>query len=522
MDTRSRPDDKTAAGGGRRGVWPFRRRARHGLNLNVSPTASVYNSRAMLKAPIFRPLWLPTAIIAVLLLSTIGLMVSMSWQSMRRLRPLHEHLVELNRLQQARLELDEMLVPVLGDDADVDRQKIQSISQQIEGILTLNANLESSTPAQLRSAIATLNNGSQNPRDNLISGVTTIRRVLATESHAHEKLMSNVRRDTEMEFKIATSTLIVLPLLAFGILFLLRQKIFEPLNELATLMTLLARQDFKPAVSSSVGPILKPLFDNYNYLVSRLSKLEQENRARQESLQNQVRTATHALLEQQRELAVAERLAAVGELAAGLAHELRNPLAAMQMALNNLRQEIKDADHGERLTLIVNELNRVTALLNGLLSQTQQEPEHSMDLSVGNAVNELATLASYQIGKNIQLQQQIPLDLKCRLPAGRLHQAVLNLVLNAAQAIGENKGRITIEAQRHKDQVILSVCDDGPGFPQSMLENGIRPFSTGRAGGTGLGLAIVQRFARDLGGEIELANQLPHGARVTLTLPCEP
>ena len=192
------------------------------------------------------------------------------------------------------------------------------------------------------------------------------------------------------------------------------------------------------------------------------------------------------------------------------------------MALNNLRQETQDADHGERLTLIVNELNRVTGLLNGLLKQTQLEQEPSIDLSVGNAVNELVTLASYQIGKNINLQQQIPPDLKCRLPDGRLHQAVLNLVLNAAQAIGDKNGTITIRSERRNHQVVVEVCDDGPGFPQMMLENGIRPFSTGRAGGTGLGLAIVQRFARDLGGEIKLSNYLPHGACVTLTLPCDP
>jgi two-component system NtrC family sensor kinase len=521
MDIRTNHTEESASADSPQDNWRVKRPV--SANVKVSSGMNVYNRKTMLRTPIFRPLWLPTAIISALLLTTIGLMVSMSWRNMHRLQPLQEHLTQLSRLQQARLELDEMLVPVLGDNADVDHEKIQLIDRQINGILQLNANLQQSTPVLLRSALQALNKISLNPRENLIACLTDIRRVLSLETRAHEKLVNKVRHDTELEFKIATSILIVLPLLAFGILFLLRQKIFEPLNELATLMTLLARQDFKPAASSSVGPILKPLFDNYNHLVSRLSKLEQENRARQETLQNRVRTATHALLEQQRELAAAERFAAVGELAAGLAHELRNPLAAMQMALNNLREEIQDADYGARLTLIVNELNRVTALLNGSLSQTRQEPEHSMELSVGNAVNELATLVSYQIGKNIQLQQQIPQELKCRLPAGRLHQAILNLVLNAAQAIGEsNKGSIIIEAERRNDQVILSVRDDGPGFPQTMLDNGIRPFSTGRVGGTGLGLAIVQRFTRDLGGEIELSNQQPRGACVKLTLPCEP
>ena len=475
----------------------------------------------MLRAPIFRPLWLPTAITVVLLLSAIGIMVGMSWRNTHRLQPVHKHLLEMNRLQQAGLELEELLLPVLTGKSTADRNQIRLIKNQLDNILELNTYLSSDSSRLLDQARQTLGNITSNPRQDLIASLASIRRVLAAESQAHDKLMTKVRSDTELEFKIATSMLIVLPLLGIGAMFLLRQQIFEPLNELATLMRLLARQDFKPAAASTVGPILKPLFDNYNHMVSRLAKLEQQNRARQESLENQVRSATHALLEQQRELSAAERLAAVGELAAGLAHELRNPLAAMQMALNNLRQEINNPDHGERLAMIVNELNRVTALLNGLLSQTQQEPEPTFEIIISRAVQELATLASYQIGRNIILKQQIPPDLKCRLPAGRLHQAVLNLVLNAAQAIGEEEGTIAIVAERKDGMLSLSVSDNGPGFPQSMLNNGIRPFSTGRAGGTGLGLAIVQRFARDQGGSITLENRFPHGAIVTLTLPCE-
>jgi C4-dicarboxylate-specific signal transduction histidine kinase len=448
-------------------------------------------------------------------------MVTMSWRNLHRLQPVHKHLSELNRLQQIRLALDEMLEPVLAGNAAIDPEKIQNIEDQINDVVVLNTYLDPDTPTRLSESRQELESIPQNPQAQLLASLAIIRAVLAAEYEAHDQLMGNVRRDTELEFKTATSTFIVLPLLAFGIMFLLRNKIFEPLNELATLMRLLARQDFKPAVASTVGPVLKPLFDNYNHMVSRLAKLEQQNRARQASLENQVRAATHALLEQQRELAAAERLAAVGELAAGLAHELRNPLAAMQVALNNLRQEIDNADHGERLAMVVNELNRVTALLNGLLSQAQQEPERSVEIKVDNAVNELATLARYQIGENIRLQQRIPQDLTCRLPAGRLHQALLNLVLNAAQAIGEAKGKIIIAAQSADNKLILSVRDDGPGFPPSMLHNGIRPFFSGRVGGTGLGLGIVQRFASDMGGDIQIANQHPHGATVTLTLPCE-
>jgi two-component system NtrC family sensor kinase len=483
--------------------------------------SSVYNNRSMLRTPIFRPLWLPTAIITISLLTTIGIMVTMSWRNLHRLQPVHKHLAELNRLQQIRLALDETLEPALAGDAIITPEKIQEIKGQINELSDDNTYLDPDTPKMLNEASQALETINQDPAEQLLACLAAIRAVVTEEYQAHDQLMARVRSDTQLEFKTAISTFIVLPLLAFGIIFLLRNHIFEPLSELATLMRLLARQDFKPAVSSSVGPVLKPLFDNYNHMVSRLAKLEQQNRARQVSLENQVRTATHALLEQQREMAAAERLAAVGELAAGLAHELRNPLAAMQVALNNLRQEIDNSDHSERLAMIVNELNRVTALLNGLLSQAQQEPERSVEIKVDSVVNELATLASFQIGENIQLQQHIPADLTCRLPAGRMHQALLNLVLNAAQAIGDDDGIIDISAEYSGNKMKLTVSDDGPGFPPAMLHNGIRPFFSARVGGTGLGLGIVQRFARDLGGEISLANRQPHGAIVTLTLPCE-
>jgi nitrogen fixation/metabolism regulation signal transduction histidine kinase len=78
---------------------------------------------------------------------------------------------------------------------------------------------------------------------------------------------------------------------------------------------------------------------------------------------------------------------------------------------------------------------------------------------------------------------------------------------------------VTIEAQRDVDWLVVRVTDEGPGFPTEVLD-GVRPFVTSRDSGTGLGLAIVKRFAKDLAGELRLQNRSPHGACVTLTVPC--
>jgi two-component system, NtrC family, sensor kinase len=475
----------------------------------------------MLNTPFLRPVWLPTVVTGLLLVLALGLLVGMSWQSLQRLEPVQAQLAKLGLLQRTALHLEEMLIAELATPGGVDPDRVKQVRQELDKIQSLERQVEPETAQLLQAARLALGAVEENPRDALIASLTSISHVLAVEAQAHEILVAEARRDTEFEFRIAAGTLVVLPLVALVTLFLLRRRIFEPITRLGSLLDLLARQDHSPAPMHAVDPILAPLYENYNHLVSRLAELEEQNRARRQSLENQVRAATHALLEQQRELAAAERLAAVGEVAAGLAHELRNPLAGIQMALNNLNREISDPDHGKRLALVINELNRMSGLLSGILSQTRQEPEVVSEVALGPAVAELLILVSYQIGANIQLAQEIPAELVCRLPAGRLHQAVLNLVLNAAQAIGNDAGRIVVRAAAQGNDVVLSVCDDGPGFPQTLLESGIRPFATGRVGGTGLGLAIVQRFIRDLGGTMSLENRAPRGACVIMTLSCE-
>jgi len=135
-------------------------------------------------------------------------------------------------------------------------------------------------------------------------------------------------------------------------------------------------------------------------------------------------------------------------------------------------------------------------------------------------VQELATLIRYQLPSHIRLVTQAPEELRCRVPEDGIKQAVLNLVLNSVAVMGEAPGTVTIHLEYRNDALEIQVLDDGPGFPDSLVSGGIRPFVTFRESGTGLGLAIVKRFARDLGGELTIANRAPHGACVTLTLPC--
>jgi signal transduction histidine kinase len=255
-------------------------------------------------------------------------------------------------------------------------------------------------------------------------------------------------------------------------------------------------------------------------MVNRLEQLEQANRNRTLSLEQEVRAATQVLLKQQQSLARAERLAAAGEVSATLAHELRNPIAGIEVTLVNLRRELADSSLGERIDLVIAELHRITRLLNGLLQQSSHVPEPPRRVSMHRLVHELATLIRYQVPPAIRLETDVPRELHCRLPEDGVRQAVLNLVLNSVEALQDMPGTITIQVRTDNRMLQMRVIDDGPGFSQALLAGGVRPFVTSRESGTGLGLAIVKRFARDLGGELAIENRSPHGACVTLSLPC--
>jgi signal transduction histidine kinase len=226
------------------------------------------------------------------------------------------------------------------------------------------------------------------------------------------------------------------------------------------------------------------------------------------------------LLQQQHRLAQSERLGAVGEVAAGVAHELRNPLTSVQMALENLRLDVKEPELVSRITMISDEVKRVTRQLNQLLDQAQQRPEAPVLVDLGDELESLVSLAVYQLHEDVSVRFRTQCQQRCLLPRSGLRQALLNLVLNAGQVLEETGGDILIQTQCTGEMLEISVADSGPGFPPQILEAGAQPFRSWRVGGTGLGLVMVRRFASDLGGELLLSNRDAGGACVTLRLPC--
>ncbi len=484
--------------------------------------ARLRNSNA--KSFLYRAAQLRGLALLGLLCLVLAILGAMIWRNLERFETVRSYVSYSHRVQQVGLDLQQGLTDYLSGRGELDYSKLSEVYRQVNDLMQVDYHLAPDTPARLRQVdalIATAQSDAESSDDRknrLLAALSTMSALLDAETTQRERVLETISQDTRIELELASGTLAAILLLA-GLF--IKRRILAPLHDLKELLLRLAKEDFRPISTEHLDPLLLPVFTSYNEMVRHLGELEEAKRVHAESLEAEVRAATQALLEQQSSLARAERLAAVGELAAGIAHELRNPLAGIRMSCNNLRSEIGDPDQVERLNLISAELKRMTHLLNGLLAQGRHTPTPTTRFNLARLVRELVTLTRYQIPPQIGLAYHVPQDLECRLPECDLRQALLNLLLNAAQALDGRPGNVVITAQRDRNMLIVSVADDGPGFSDEMLSGGIRPFSTGRNGGTGLGLAIVHRFAHEAGGQIKLCNRQPHGAEASLRVPCD-
>ncbi|HYE36705.1 sensor histidine kinase [Methylocaldum sp.] len=460
-----------------------------------------------------------------LLLLALALLGGMIWRNLERFETIRTYVGYTHRIQGVAFELQEALTGYFttGGNRRLNAQQLSKLSLELAELARHDYHVAVDTPKKLTEVsrlIIDITGEHLSPERQetlLLHALSITGAMLDAETLERERLVEDIGHATRTEIVLAFG--ILAAMLLFGTLFFRRQ-ILAPLHNLQELLLRLAHEDFTPIDTARIDPLLLPVFNSYNDMVKLLAELEEARRHYAESLEGEVRLATRALLEQQADLSRTERLAAVGELAAGIAHELRNPLAGIQMSCANLRDEIGDPEQTDRVDLIIAELKRMGRLLNELLDHGRHTPAPVGEFDVAVLIRELVALTRYQIQPDIRLDWAAPDKLACRLPECGLRQTLLNLILNSAQALRDQSGSIDIRAYKDEDRILLTVSDDGPGFPEEILQSGIRPFATGRPGGTGLGLAMVQRFVREQGGQMDLSNVEPHGARVSLTLPC--
>jgi two-component system sensor histidine kinase PilS (NtrC family) len=233
---------------------------------------------------------------------------------------------------------------------------------------------------------------------------------------------------------------------------------------------------------------------------------------------------------QEREARVQQRLAAVGEMAAGIAHEIRNPLASMSGSIQILRQELPLTDEQTQLMdIVMRESERLNETIRSFLAYARPQRNAAARLDVRTVVTDTATLLqnSPERQEPHRIAVRVPDEpVWCLADESQLRQVVWNLATNGLRAMpGGGTLNLVVQASAESPdagQVTLEVRDEGVGIPADQLEEILHPFRGGFSKGTGLGLSIVHRIVSDYGGELLVTSQEGSGSTVMVKLPTLP
>jgi two-component system, NtrC family, sensor histidine kinase HydH len=265
------------------------------------------------------------------------------------------------------------------------------------------------------------------------------------------------------------------------------------------------------SLSEVVGPV--QVFSTHNFA---------ELDAVLGSLAKRVAQVVERLQSAERERLRNDQMAALGQLAAGLAHELRNPLTAMKTIVDAARREpVRDGLNARDLAVLDEEIQRLNRSLQSFLDYARPPAttkrlvdlrtiaEKTRQLLAGRAEQQSICVCIEQPARPVEIQAD----------PEQLHQVLLNLVLNAFDAIGRD-GKVTIcVAEDAQGFAVITVTDSGPGIPQAVRDRVFEPFVSTKESGTGLGLTICRRIVEDHGGGIEAMDGRAGGATFTVKLP---
>jgi len=217
----------------------------------------------------------------------------------------------------------------------------------------------------------------------------------------------------------------------------------------------------------------------------------------------------------------AERLATVGQLAAGVAHEIRNPLASISGSIELLRQAPQASDDDRALMTIVHrEIQRLNVLIGDLLDYANPRPSQLVDFDLAVLIDETLQVARGDAAfAAIELAADVVGPIPIKADAAKLRQVVWNLVRNAADAAATGGKHVTVMARATDAHVTLSVADDGPGIEPANVARIFDPFFTTKRKGTGLGLATCHAIVAEHGGRIDVDTALGKGTTMVVTLP---
>jgi two-component system NtrC family sensor kinase len=296
--------------------------------------------------------------------------------------------------------------------------------------------------------------------------------------------------------------------IAITISHLLSRGILKPLRRIFIASRRIAKGDLDVQVAVDGKDEIAELGTSFNYMTSALKK-------RDEQLKEMTR----------QQLMRSERLATLGQLAAGVAHEINNPIAGILTYIRLIQKRITKApDCGDNdlkryLTIMERETDRCGTIVRNLLDFARQSEPNLKSVDVNIIINESLELLDHKLRlQNIEIEKQYGKTPQIIGDFAQLQQSFMNLILNASEAM-ENGGKLTIKTQLAEGMVEIEFIDTGKGIPKENLTKIFEPFFTTKQKGTGLGLSVVFGIINRHQGEIEIKSDIGKGTIFTIRLP---
>lgn len=260
--------------------------------------------------------------------------------------------------------------------------------------------------------------------------------------------------------------------------------------------------------------------EDFGRVILAYSETQERLQQSHDTLAERVKELTEELSEKNRQLERRNRLAALGEMAAGIAHEIRNPLGAIKLYASLLKTDVGDRPvAAQTVDKITNGVGRLESIVSQVLYFTREIRANPIQCDLAEHIREtIETARARKAESAVAVVADGPASLSATIDPNLLAQALLNLLINAMDACGES-GTVTVRyAASGQRRVRITVEDTGPGLPKDVIDKVFDPFFTTKDHGTGLGLAIVNRVAEAHDGSIEARNSQGGGAIFELTI----
>ncbi|MFA9408764.1 MAG: PAS domain-containing sensor histidine kinase [Candidatus Dadabacteria bacterium] len=354
---------------------------------------------------------------------------------------------------------------------------------------------------------------------------------------ANEMLLESVKiSDEQIKYSYITVFTAIGVILVFGIIltFFIPRVITKPIFNLFKAAESVAGGDYSYRVDGvkSSGEI-NTLVQAFNHMIDNIEisnrelqkkndeilKLLETTKRFNEVLETEIEEATREIKEKHKALIKTEKLATIGELATGVAHEVRNPLSGIAIALELMQAETENEEHKQTISEILNEIVRLERIVKGLFQLGHPKSLQLIECEPNDIVERALSLVNMRAkSKGVTIEKQLGCGNQFNVDHEQIEQVILNLLINGIDATG-SFGTVKVETKNCNGTVEIAVSDTGCGFSENDVDKILQPFYSTKERGTGLGLAISNRIVEAHGGKMNISSKKGSGSRFVVEIP---